>query len=41
MNVLVKSAEVVRHLLCVFGGCCFSTPLERTLKENPYLRFYT
>ena len=40
MSALVKLAQVVVHILSVFLGCCFSTPIETTLKEHPYLRFY-
>jgi len=40
MNLLVKPVQVVGHILNMFLGCCFSTPIEITLKEHPYLRFH-
>ena len=40
MNPLMRLAEVVGDILDVFLGCCFSTPIDTTLREHPYLRFY-
>ena len=40
MNVWTKSTKVVGSILAVVMGCCFSTPGEEALKEDPYLRFY-